>query len=260
MEFLLPDVMTGPQYESARHFARGVPSQLFVRDEGIAASCQDVAGRRLITHAETLTARWYAGCTLSRQMTRETDAIKRKQTFLLCRYVLIFATGALALIELASETSPLPVAILVGVAILSNMVLSQASPFSFFDAWMQAPVLVSDTAMISTCLLLTRASQEFFLFFFFVLIMAAKLEDLKLLAVGAALIGLASFLLAGTDAGWVSPVLMRIPFLFATGVFFGYVVLPERTGQMVGFNGKLPVSYVKRAANTAPTFYQLGKA
>lgn len=203
---------------------------------------------------------WYVGCSPSAVMTRESDAIQRKQTFLLCRYVLIFATGALAFIELAADASPVPIAAMVGIAILSNIVLGQASPFSFFDAWMQAPVLVSDTAMISTCLLLTRASQEFFLFFFFALIMAAKLEDLKLLGIGAALIGVASFLLADADAGWVSPALMRIPFLFATGVFFGYVVLPERTGQMVGFNGKLPVSYVKRPPPSAPTFYQLEKA
>jgi len=179
-------------------------------------------------------------------MTRELEAIQRKQSFLLCRYALIFAIGALAFLEITSQVSPLPVAVVVAVALLSNLVLGTAPPFSFFDAWMQAPVLVSDTAMICTILLLTRASQEFFLFFFFVLIMAAKLENLAVLAIGAALIGFASILLSDASVGWASPILMRVPFMFATGLFFGYVVLPERTGAMTGFNGPKPLSYVHR--------------
>ncbi len=169
-------------------------------------------------------------------MIRESDAVSRKQTFLICRYVLIFATGALAFVEIAKEVSPLPVTVLVVTALASNMVLGQAAPFAFFDAWLQAPVLVADTALISIALLLTRATQESFFFFFFVLIMAAKLENLTLLAIGAGLIGFASFLLADPTGGWAAPTLMRVPFMFATGIFFGYVVLPERSGQMSGFN------------------------
>jgi hypothetical protein len=97
--------------------------------------------------------------------------------------------------------------------------------------------------MVSAVLLLARASQEFFLFFFFMLIMAAKIENLVALLVGAMLIGITSLLFAGVDAGWLSPLLMRIPFLLATALFYGYVVLPERTGQMVPLGkapGKLP--------------------
>lgn len=163
---------------------------------------------------------------------REAEAIARKQRFLLIRYVLILATGALAFLELGKDASPLPVAVLVLVALASNVVLGSAPPFSFFDARTQAPVLVGDTVMISVALLLTRASQETFLFFFFVLIMAAKVENFALLGIGAAVIGFASFLLADVGEGFLSPSLMRIPFLFAVGIFFGYVVLPERTGEM----------------------------
>ena len=170
-------------------------------------------------------------------MIREPEAKNRKQTFLICRYVQILATGSLAFVEIAKDTSAISVAVLVLIALISNVLLSQASPFSFFDAWMQAPVLVSDTAMISFALLLSRASQESFFFFFFVLIMAAKVENLMLVAVGAALIGFASFLMGAPDDTWTSPALMRIPFMFAAGVFFAYVVLPERTGQMHGFGG-----------------------
>jgi len=165
----------------------------------------------------------------------------RKSTFLLCRYALIMATGGVAFAEVAKEASPLPIVGLIALAVASNMILAQASPFSFFDAWTQAPVLIADTAMISIALLLARATQESFFFFFFLLIMAAKVEDMKMLAIGAALIGVASFLMADPAAGWAAPTLMRVPFMFAAGIFFGYVVLPERTGDMIGFSGASPV-------------------
>jgi hypothetical protein len=182
-------------------------------------------------------------------MIRESDALTRKQMFLICRYTLIFATGALAFAETVKDASPLPVMVLVVTALASNIVLSHASPFSFFDAWLQAPVLVADTAMISSALLLSRANQESFFFFFFVLIMAAKVENLAMLATGAGLIGFASFLLADPGhTGWASPTLMRVPFMFAASVFFGYVVLPERNGQMSGFNTPSPLSRLKQSA------------
>jgi hypothetical protein len=164
-------------------------------------------------------------------MIREAEAIVRKQRFLLCRYALIFVTGAVGFLETAGS-SPVPIAVLVALAMISNLFLGTVPPFSFFDATMQAPILVTDTALISAVLLLARASQEFFLFFFFILIMAAKIDNLLALLIGAVLIGVTSLLFADLDAGWLSPLLMRIPFLFATALFYGYVVLPERTGQM----------------------------
>ena len=164
-------------------------------------------------------------------MIREAEAIQRKQRFLLCRYALIFVTGAVGLVETA-QSSPVPVAVLIALAMFSNLFLGTVPPFNFFDATMQAPILVTDTAMVSSVLLLSRASQEFFLFFFFILIMAAKIENLVALLIGAVLIGVTSLLFTDTESGWLSPLLMRIPFLLATALFYGYVVLPERTGQM----------------------------
>jgi hypothetical protein len=155
--------------------------------------------------------------------------------FLICRYLLIFTTGAVAISEVGKQAPYWPIALLIVLALISNLLLGQVNPFGFFDPWLQAPLIVSDTSTISMALLLSRANQESFLFFFFVLIMAAKLENLATLGVGAALIGFASFLVSGEGAGWASPALMRIPFTFATGIFFGYVVLPERSGQMLPF-------------------------
>lgn len=177
---------------------------------------------------------------LGRMLIRASEAEKRKQLFLICRYTLILATSALIMSEIAKDASPLPVVLLVSLAIASNLALGRVEPFGFFDPWMQAPVIVSDTAMISISLLLSRASQESFLFFFFLLIMAAKLESLVTLGICAAAIGFASFLLGAEHSGWASPTLMRVPFSFATGLFFGYVVLPERSGQMYPFYPSSP--------------------
>jgi hypothetical protein len=165
-------------------------------------------------------------------MVREAEALTRKQRFILCRYMLILVTGALGYLQTMTESSPMPITALVTMAIFSNLYLGTVSPFSFFDATMQAPVLVSDTAMVSAVLIVSRANQEFFLFFFFVLIMAAKIENLTVLAVAAVAIGCASLLFADFKTGLVSPILMRVPFMLATALFYGYIVLPERTGQM----------------------------
>jgi hypothetical protein len=164
-------------------------------------------------------------------MIREGEALARKHRFLMCRYALILTTGALGVFQ-SEAASPMPIVALVALALVSNLYLGTVSPFSFFDATMQAPILVSDTAMISAVLLVSRASQEFFLFFFFVLIMAAKIENLFLLAIGAAGIGVVSLFFRDLDTGLLSPILMRVPFMLATALFYGYVVLPERSGQM----------------------------
>jgi hypothetical protein len=190
---------------------------------------------------------------LNRMLIRAAEAEKRKHLFLVCRYTLILATSGLILSEIARDTSPVPVVLLVAVAIASNLALGQVEPFGFFDPWMQAPVIVSDTAMISMSLLLARASQESFLFFFFLLIMAAKLESLVTLGICAAAIGFASFLLGADQSGWASPTLMRVPFSFATGLFFGYVVLPERSGQMYPFYPPPPLPGQRAVRKHAPT-------
>jgi hypothetical protein len=176
-----------------------------------------------------------------RPMVREAEALARKQRFLLCRYALILVTGVIGYLQLSETGSPIPITALIAIGVASNLFLGTVSPFNFFDANMQAPVLVADTAMVSSVLLVARASQEFFLFFFFVLIMAAKIENLVLLGAGAVFIAVTSLFFADLEAGWLSPMLMRVPFMLAAALFYGYVVLPERTGQMTPFGYRQPM-------------------
>jgi signal transduction histidine kinase len=95
-------------------------------------------------------------------------------------------------------------------------------------------IILYDTAWVAATLVLSgRFSAEFFYLYFFVLLLAAIGENLLLIAVGAvALCGAYLYghiATGGTWSLWHSPSLIRLPFLFATAVFYGYLV--DRTRQ-----------------------------
>ncbi len=146
---------------------------------------------------------------------------ERRHTFLIVRYVLIIAVAGLVVVQ---EAGPLPLSIVAVIcaALMSNVGLSRVPPHYFFLWWIQGPVLIGDTLWVSVVLLATQMGQEFFLFFF-VLFLAAIGENLGLLAVGAVMIGGASILLAGPHA-LTAASLIRVPFFFATAIFYGYIV------------------------------------
>jgi signal transduction histidine kinase len=146
---------------------------------------------------------------------------ERRRTFLLVRYVLIIAVGALAVVQ-DREPLPLSIALLIFGALASNLGLAGVTSQLFFRWWVQAPILLFDTVWVSIVLLNAHLSQEFFLFFF-VLFLAAMSENLGLLAVGAVLIGGANLVLAGPTA-LTAASLIRVPFFFATAIFYGYTV------------------------------------
>jgi signal transduction histidine kinase len=108
-------------------------------------------------------------------------------------------------------------------ALGSNILLSRVKSARFFQWWVQGPVLLADTMWIAWVLLSAGFRQQFFLFSFIELFLAAISESLGLLAVGAVLIGLASIAL-GSEGTLSAATLIRVPFFFATAVFYGYVL------------------------------------
>ncbi|MBI3782158.1 MAG: hypothetical protein HY270_02035 [Deltaproteobacteria bacterium] len=154
----------------------------------------------------------------------------RKQVFIAIRYILILAASALVIVEGRGLASLLLITVLTLGALASNVVLSRLPARRFFDPSLQSVLLVGDAAMLSVMILFTHASGEFFLLFFVVLAMAAKIDNLAMLAMGGATVGLASIFLPGS--GDFLPALMRVPFFFAASLFFGYVVVPERAGDV----------------------------
>jgi signal transduction histidine kinase len=147
---------------------------------------------------------------------------QRRRTYLLVRYVFIVTVGALAILRETGALSALNTALVLG-ALLSNVLLSRLGSDIFFRWWIQGPVLLIDTAWISVILLSADLGQQFFLFYFILLFLVAISESLGLLVIGAILIGTVCVAL-DSDQALTSASLIRLPFFFATAVFYGYVV------------------------------------
>lgn len=159
------------------------------------------------------------------------------RAFLLLRYTLIIATTYLLLAEHQfGNVSPLALA-LIALALASNVVVGKL-PRSVTDSMRFAvSVLIFDTAWITAVLMSSgRFNADFFMLYFFLLLLAAIGENLRLIAIGACVVCAAYLFGHSTTGGgwasWTSPSLIRIPFLFTTAVFYGYLV--ERTRQEGG--------------------------
>ncbi len=155
--------------------------------------------------------------------------MSQTRAFLLLRYTLIAATGYLLLVE-EGFLLPRPEALwIVCAAMLSNVAAMFLPARILGSALFAVTVILVDTAWITTVLLLSgRFAADFFYLYFFVLLLAAVGERLSLIAVAAAL--LCGFYVYGHVASggswslWASPSLIRLPFLFAAAVFYGYLV------------------------------------
>ena len=126
---------------------------------------------------------------------------------------------------------------LIALALASNVVVAQL-PRRVTDSMRFAvTVIILDTAWVTVALMASgRFNADFFMLYFFLLLLAAIGENLRLIAIGACVV-CAAYLFGhsatgGGWASWTSPSLIRIPFLFTTAVFYGYLV--ERTRQESG--------------------------
>lgn len=160
--------------------------------------------------------------------------LSQLRAFLLLRYTLIAATAYLLLVELGFVMPPLAAMLLIVLALLSNVAFAGLPERVIRSVAFNMSVIVYDTTWVTATLVLSgRFSAEFFYLYFFVLLLAAIGENLLLIAVGAcALCGAYLYghvATGGTWSLWRSPSLIRIPFLFATAVFYGYLV--DRTRQ-----------------------------
>ena len=154
------------------------------------------------------------------------------RAFLLLRYTLIIATAYLLLAEHQfANVSSLALA-LIALALASNVMVGTL-PQAVTDSMRFAvAVIVFDTTWVTAALMSSgRFNADFFMLYFFLLLLAAIGENLRLIAIGACVV-CAAYLFGHSTTGngwtsWTSPSLIRIPFLFTTAVFYGYMV--ERT-------------------------------
>ncbi len=143
----------------------------------------------------------------------------RKGLFLLLRYVFIAAASYLVLLN---QTGVDPShAVMIAVALASNVALSVVSPAMVFSWYVEAPVLIADTLWVSWALHSTGAGgKEFLLLYFFVLSLAALGESLLLVLLGSTLLSVANLYIEG----WHPNNLIQVVFFYTVALFYGYVI------------------------------------
>jgi signal transduction histidine kinase len=158
------------------------------------------------------------------------------RAFLVLRYTLIVAVAYLLLVEREFALPPLGIVLLIVVALASNVACAQVPEHITRQPWFSAAVIVFDTAWITAAMLTSGAFEaDFFYLYFFVLLLAAIGESLKVIALTAVVV-CAAYLYVMTTNGtilslWQSPSLIRLPFLFTTAAFYGYLIDRSRREQ-----------------------------
>jgi signal transduction histidine kinase len=165
-----------------------------------------------------------------------TYAVVGNRPFIMLRYTLILATAYLLLVE-RSFTLPNPVVlILIAVALGSNVLIAQLPSEVTNQPRFSAALIIGDTLWITTALLTSHQFEaDFFYLYFFVLLLAAIGQSLQVIAL-TAIVVCAAYLYVLTVNGtvlslWHSPSLIRLPFLFTTAAFYGYLIDRSRQDQ-----------------------------
>ncbi len=151
------------------------------------------------------------------------------RSFILLRFTLIIATSYLLIAEFGSRSVPAPLMVLLVVVILSNVCALGLPVRVLHSPWLIAVTVVVDTAWITIALLATgRFTSEFFYLYFFVLFLAGVGENIRLIALGVAVVCFAYVVLVartgGVDEVVTTQTLIRLPFLFSVAIFYGYLV------------------------------------
>jgi signal transduction histidine kinase len=119
--------------------------------------------------------------------------------------------------------------LLVTAALASNVIIAQMPQHLTSSTRFATGIIVCDTLWVTVALLCVgNFGAEFFYLYFFVLLLAAIGESLQLIAIGACVV-CGAYLFGDSVIGghwprWSSQSLIRLPFLFSTAVFYGYLV------------------------------------
>ena len=151
------------------------------------------------------------------------------RSFILLRFTLIIATGYLLIAEFGPRSIPVALMVLLAVVAVSNLGALALPARWLRSPWLVAGTIVADTIWITAALIATgRFTPEFFYLYFFVLFLAGVGENIRLIALGVAVVCLAYVVLVartvGLDEVMTTQTLIRVPFLFSVAIFYGYLV------------------------------------
>jgi signal transduction histidine kinase len=159
--------------------------------------------------------------------------LRRVQTILLLRWVLIIATAYLMLFSRPLLATPPSVALFVAAYFASNLVVTWLLPrLGRRSRMVDVGLVLFDTGAICLGLALTaNVSNDFFLLYFLVLFLGALTERLGLVVAAAVVASVVHLVTVSSfvDLGHLmrEGYLMRIPFLFVVALFFGHLVEDE---------------------------------
>lgn len=160
-------------------------------------------------------------------------ALHQAHAVVLLRWVLIVATAYLLLFcSSPTELRPI-VALFIALYLTSNVVLTEVLPRLRSTVVLEWSLMVFDIGALTLALLLTHTqSNDLFVLYFAVLFLSALSERVGLVA-GATVLIIIAHLYTVTryvefDALVNQGYLLRIPFLFVVGLFFGHLVHQAR--------------------------------
>jgi signal transduction histidine kinase len=149
----------------------------------------------------------------------------RKGLFVVLRYVFIVAASYLVVFQDSGHAVSAGPALMIAIALASNVVLS-ILPQQYVFAWyIEAPVMVADTLWVSWALHQTGSTGvELFLLYFFVIFLAWVGERTWLALAGSTIVSLVNVYLSNHATVWNSRDLLRIVFFYTVALFYGYVL------------------------------------
>jgi signal transduction histidine kinase len=149
----------------------------------------------------------------------------RKGLFLLLRYLFIIAASYLLIFQAPQGSFEPTYALMIAVALASNVALSFIKADLVFSWYVEAPVLIADTLWVSWALSSTGTiGQEFFLLYFFVLFIAAMGESVLMVLFGSTAVSIANIYFTADTPLWTSPHVLRVIFFYAVALFYGNVI------------------------------------
>jgi len=164
------------------------------------------------------------------------DLVSGNRPFVILRYTLIVATAYLLLVERSFAMPGVGVMLLIVAALISNVAIAQLPPHVTNRPGFSAALILGDTLWITTALLTSHQFEaDFFYLYFFVLLLAAIGQSLQVIALTAVVVCVAYLYVLSVNGTvlslWHSPSLIRLPFLFTTAAFYGYLIDRARRDQ-----------------------------
>ncbi len=157
----------------------------------------------------------------------------KKRTVVLLRWVLIIAFSYLLLLDASAPLVHPRVVLLIVAALASNLVVGRLP-----TAWTKRPIfdfsiVLFDAAWVTLGLAWApRVSGDLFLLYFLVMFVAAMGESLLTIVASAAVVSAVYAATVtwqpGQDSRLAASAILRVPFLFVIGLFYGYFVTQIR--------------------------------